>query len=132
MTPAAAADVDGWFLWTMAFFFGASLGSFLNVCIYRIPAEESVVRPSSRCPSCRNPIAWYDNVPILSWMLLGGRCRRCRTGIAGRYPFVEAATGARRSPRCGASARRRPRSSRSRSPRRCADHVHRFRPPVHP
>jgi leader peptidase (prepilin peptidase) / N-methyltransferase len=94
MTPAAAADVDGWFLWAMAFFFGASLGSFLNVCIYRIPADESVVRPSSRCPSCHNPIAWYDNVPILSWMLLGGRCRRCQTSIAARYPFVEAATGA--------------------------------------
>ena len=93
MTPAVAADVDDWFLWAMAFFFGASLGSFLNVCIYRIPAEESVVRPSSRCPSCRNPIAWYDNVPILSWMLLGGRCRRCQTSIAARYPFVEAATG---------------------------------------
>jgi leader peptidase (prepilin peptidase)/N-methyltransferase len=94
MTPAAAADVDGWFLWSLAFFFGASLGSFLNVCIYRIPADESVVRPSSRCPSCRTPIAWYDNVPILSWMLLGGRCRRCQTSIAARYPFVEAATGA--------------------------------------
>jgi leader peptidase (prepilin peptidase)/N-methyltransferase len=92
MTPAASA-ADGWFLWAIAFCFGASLGSFLNVCIYRIPADESVVSPGSRCPGCRTPIAWYDNVPVLSWMVLGGRCRRCHASIAARYPFVEAATG---------------------------------------
>jgi leader peptidase (prepilin peptidase)/N-methyltransferase len=94
MTPALAADAGGWFLSAVAFCFGASLGSFLNVCIYRIPADESVVRPSSRCPACQTPIAWYDNVPIVSWMVLGGRCRRCHATIAARYPFVEAATGA--------------------------------------
>ena len=94
MTPAVAADAGDWFLWTLAFCLGASLGSFLNVCIYRIPADESVVRPSSRCPACHTPIAWYDNVPIVSWMALGGRCRRCHGPIAARYPFVEAATGA--------------------------------------
>jgi leader peptidase (prepilin peptidase)/N-methyltransferase len=92
MTPAASA-ADGWFLWAIAFCFGASLGSFLNVCIYRIPADQSVVSPGSRCPGCRTPIAWYDNVPVLSWMVLGGRCRRCHESIAARYPFVEAATG---------------------------------------
>jgi leader peptidase (prepilin peptidase)/N-methyltransferase len=93
MTPSAAADLGGSLLSTLAFFLGASIGSFLNVCIYRIPAEESVVRPASRCPACRTPIAWYDNIPVLSWILLRGRCRRCGTAIAARYPFVEAATG---------------------------------------
>ena len=93
MTPAGAAESGGWFLWTLAFCLGASIGSFLNVCIHRIPAEESIVRPSSRCPGCRTPIAWYDNIPIVSWMVLGGRCRRCHATIAARYPFVELATG---------------------------------------
>jgi leader peptidase (prepilin peptidase)/N-methyltransferase len=92
MTPAVA-DSGAWFLWTIAFCIGAAIGSFLNVCIYRIPADESVVHPGSRCPGCRTPIAWYDNVPIVSWLVLGGRCRRCHTAIASRYPFVEAATG---------------------------------------
>jgi leader peptidase (prepilin peptidase) / N-methyltransferase len=92
MTPAAS-DPGAWFLWTVTFCVGAAIGSFLNVCIHRIPAEESVVHPGSRCPGCRAPIAWYDNVPIVSWLVLGGRCRRCRTRIASRYPFVEAATG---------------------------------------
>ncbi len=92
MTPAVS-DPGAWFLWTIAFCVGASIGSFLNVCIYRIPADESVVSPASRCPGCQAPIAWYDNVPIVSWLVLGGRCRRCHTSIAARYPFVEAATG---------------------------------------
>ena len=78
----------------LAFATGASVGSFLNVCIYRIPEDESVVRPRSRCPGCRTQLAWYDNVPIVSWLLLGGRCRSCRTSIAARYPIVEALTGA--------------------------------------
>jgi len=88
-----ASDLAGWFLCTAAFVFAACIGSFLNVCIYRIPAEESVVSPGSRCPGCRTPIAWYDNVPIVSWLVLRGRCRTCGTAIAARYPFVEAATG---------------------------------------
>ena len=82
-----------WPLLTVTFAFGAIVGSFLNVCIHRIPAEESVVRPRSRCPGCRSPIAWYDNVPIVSWMVLGARCRRCGTRIAARYPLVEAIAG---------------------------------------
>ena len=59
----------------LVFFMGASVGSFLNVCIARWPAEESVVRPRSRCPRCSSPIAWYDNVPVLSWLVLRARCR---------------------------------------------------------
>jgi leader peptidase (prepilin peptidase)/N-methyltransferase len=76
-----------------AFWFGAIYGSFLNVAVHRLPREESLVRPRSRCPRCRKPIAWYDNVPILSWVLLLGRCRHCRKPISARYPLVEAATG---------------------------------------
>lgn len=68
---------------------GAALGSFLNVCVYRWPAGESVIRPRSRCPGCGEGIAWYDNVPVLSWLLLRGRCRRCGTGISFQYPLVE-------------------------------------------
>src|SRR5262245_34733233 len=72
--------------------FGLMVGSFLNVCIGRIPAGESIVSPGSRCPSCRKPIAWYDNVPVLSYLLLGGRCRSCKTRISVRYPIVEIVT----------------------------------------
>lgn len=68
---------------------GATLGSFLNVVIARLPAGESIVRPRSRCPRCRSPIAWYDNVPVLSWLLLRGRCRRCSAPISIRYPLIE-------------------------------------------
>jgi len=71
---------------------GLVVGSFLNVCIGRLPAGESVVSPGSRCPSCRTPIRWYDNVPILSYVVLGGRCRRCRARISVRYPITEAVT----------------------------------------
>jgi leader peptidase (prepilin peptidase)/N-methyltransferase len=68
---------------------GAVVGSFLNVVIARVPAGESIVRPRSRCPGCRAPIAWWDNVPLLSWIALRGRCRTCGTGISWRYPLVE-------------------------------------------
>jgi len=72
---------------------GLAIGSFLNVCISRIPIDESVVRPGSRCPQCRKPIAKRDNIPILSYILLGGRCRHCRKKISIRYPIIEAVTG---------------------------------------
>lgn len=78
----------------LAFLFGLLFGSFLNVCIYRWPRDLSVVRPRSHCPSCQKTIAWYDNVPLLSYGLLGGRCRYCRAPIPARYPVVEFLTGA--------------------------------------
>jgi leader peptidase (prepilin peptidase)/N-methyltransferase len=71
---------------------GLMIGSFLNVCIARIPDGESIISPGSRCPSCRTAIAWYDTVPVLSYLLLGGRCRRCRARISVRYPLVELVT----------------------------------------
>jgi leader peptidase (prepilin peptidase) / N-methyltransferase len=72
---------------------GLALGSFLNVCAIRWAQDQSVVSPRSRCPGCDAPIAWYDNIPVLSWILLRGRCRRCREGISFQYPLVELATG---------------------------------------
>ena len=78
-----------WTAMGWAFAFGAVVGSFLNVVVARVPAGESIVHPRSRCPACRTPIAWHDNVPVLSWMLLRGRCRACRAGISLRYPLVE-------------------------------------------
>ncbi len=77
----------------LAFLFGLVIGSFLNVCIRRIPLGLSIVLPASRCPRCRTPIRPYDNIPVLSWVLLGGRCRACRAPISGVYPAVELLTG---------------------------------------
>ncbi|MCJ1715665.1 A24 family peptidase [Curtobacterium sp. VKM Ac-2922] len=73
--------------------FGLAIGSFLNVVVYRVPAGISVVSPPSACPSCSHPIRRRDNVPVLSWLVLLGRCRDCRTPIPVRYPAVEASTG---------------------------------------
>ncbi|PLX85752.1 MAG: prepilin peptidase [Desulfuromonas sp.] len=76
-----------------AFVLGSVVGSFLNVCIYRVPAGESIVSPRSRCPRCQAPIRWYQNIPILSYLLLRGRCGSCQVPISARYPLVEALTG---------------------------------------
>ena len=73
--------------------FGAIIGSFLNVVIHRLPLEESIVFPNSRCPSCGAAIAFYDNIPVLSYLVLGGKCRGCKKGISFRYPAVELLTG---------------------------------------
>jgi len=75
----------------VAFALGAIIGSFLNVVIHRYPIEESIVFPPSRCPACRARIRWFDNVPILAWLWLRGRCRDCRQPISPRYPLVELA-----------------------------------------
>lgn len=75
------------------FILGLVIGSFLNVCILRIPNEESVVLPSSHCPACQAQIKPYDNIPVLSWLLLGGRCRKCKASISALYPVVELLTG---------------------------------------
>lgn len=74
------------------FIFGAAVGSFLNVVIYRVPNEKSIVFPNSACPVCKNPIKPYDNIPILSWLILGGKCRACKNSISPRYPGVEILT----------------------------------------
>ncbi len=79
-------------LWALGFVIGSVLGSFLNVCIYRMPRDQSVVRPRSRCPHCGQPIAWHDNIPLLSFLRLRGACRRCGGPIAWRYPLVELLT----------------------------------------
>jgi len=81
-------------LWwsVIVFILGAVVGSFLNVCIHRLPREESIVYPSSRCPHCRQSIAWHDNIPLVSYICLKGRCRNCQEAISGRYFLIEAVT----------------------------------------
>jgi leader peptidase (prepilin peptidase)/N-methyltransferase len=78
----------------VSFVLGLLVGSFCNVCVARWPSGESVVHPRSRCPKCRNAIAWYDNIPVLSWLILGAKCRHCSLPIGWQYPLVEALTGA--------------------------------------
>ena len=72
--------------------FGAIVGSFLNVCVYRLPRGASVVWPASACATCRRALAWYENIPVLSYLVLAGRCRTCREPISARYPIVEMLT----------------------------------------
>src|SRR5688572_4138812 len=75
------------------FAFGACVGSFLNVVVWRLPRNESLVSPPSRCPKCKTRLAWFDNIPVFGWILLRGRCRYCKQPISPRYPIVEAITG---------------------------------------
>ncbi len=84
--PAGAGE---WPMFLLAALVGLAVGSFLNVCIHRIPLERSVAWPGSACPACGAPIAWSDNLPLVSWVRLGGRCRACRAGIPARYPLIE-------------------------------------------
>jgi leader peptidase (prepilin peptidase) / N-methyltransferase len=85
MSPLALASLAG--------LLGLAAGSFANVVIHRVPRRESVVRPGSRCPACGTPVAWRDNLPLASFLLLRGRCRSCRAPISPRYPLVELAMG---------------------------------------
>jgi len=84
--------LPAWFTTVCAFFFGLIIGSFLNVVIYRVPLRKSVVTPRSRCPQCGHAIAWYENVPVASYVALGGHCRACRKPISPRYAVVELLT----------------------------------------
>ncbi|MCA8997098.1 MAG: prepilin peptidase, partial [Planctomycetaceae bacterium] len=91
-----AIDLPGWFIYPYLFVFGAIIGSFLNVCIYRIPPHDrlwdqlkSLWERPSQCPRCGTGIRWFDNVPIFGWLFLRGRCRQCRMAISPRYPFIE-------------------------------------------
>jgi leader peptidase (prepilin peptidase)/N-methyltransferase len=81
-----------WLIPAFLFVFGAVIGSFLNVCIIRIPEKKSIVYPASHCPSCKTPIAFYDNIPLVSYVLLAGRCRQCKTPISFQYFIVELLT----------------------------------------
>ena len=80
-----------WFILTVVW--GCCVGSFLNVVIYRLPAGVSLLHPPSRCPDCNKSIRWYDNIPVVSWVILRGRCRYCNTRISIQYPIIEAVTG---------------------------------------
>src|SRR6266852_8589644 len=88
-----SASLNIYFFIIAFFSFGLVFGSFLNVCIYRMPRELSVVSPRSACPSCGTPIAAYDNIPVLSWIILRGKCRNCAAPISPRYAIVELITG---------------------------------------
>jgi len=84
--------VDAWLVPVVAGLFGLALGSFLNVCSLRWPEEQSVVSPPSHCPRCGEAVRWHDNIPVVSWLLLRGRCRWCAQPISIQYPLVEVAT----------------------------------------
>ena len=68
---------------------GAAIGSFLNVVVWRVPEKMSLTTPPSHCPKCNSPVRWFDNIPIISWFILRGKCRDCHEPISGRYPLVE-------------------------------------------
>ena len=82
-----------WLLAAGAALVGLCFGSFLNVCILRLPADQSLVRPPSSCPKCHTRIAWFDNIPVVSWLLLRGKCRHCGAPISVQYPLIEALVG---------------------------------------
>lgn len=85
----ALAQLGPWYFRTVAFLFGACIGSFLNVCVSRWPAGESVVKPRSRCPHCGHEITWYENIPLVSWVALRTRCSGCKRPISAVYPLLE-------------------------------------------
>jgi leader peptidase (prepilin peptidase)/N-methyltransferase len=85
--------MPAWIFTLFAGLLGLAVGSFLNVCIFRLPREQSLVWPSSHCTSCNRQLNWFENVPVVAWVVLGGRCRTCRASISVMYPLVEAFTG---------------------------------------
>ena len=85
--------IENSLLGLFVFIFGTLIGSFLNVVIYRIPKNESIAFPASKCQSCQTPLKWYHNIPIFSWLFLGGKCGFCKDPIAKQYPIVEFITG---------------------------------------
>jgi leader peptidase (prepilin peptidase)/N-methyltransferase len=84
--------IPDWLVIVFLFAIGASVGSFLNVVVYRLPRDLSIIRPGSACPSCKTPIPFYDNIPVLSWLLLMGKCRKCKSRISPRYFIIELLT----------------------------------------
>jgi leader peptidase (prepilin peptidase)/N-methyltransferase len=94
LTGPISPDAVRWLVAVWLWLLGAAVGSFLNVVVYRLPAGMSIVRPGSRCPQCLHPIRWFDNLPVVSWIILRGRCRDCRSAISIRYPLVEAGVAA--------------------------------------
>jgi leader peptidase (prepilin peptidase)/N-methyltransferase len=93
MIKPGDAAMAQWFLVLFAGLLGLLFGSFANVVIWRVPRGESIVRPGSHCPHCETPLAWYDNIPLASWLVLRGHCRTCDAAIPARYPLVELASG---------------------------------------
>jgi leader peptidase (prepilin peptidase) / N-methyltransferase len=93
MLDAETAAELRWYFATLSFIFGTLVGSFLNVCIYRVPAQRSIVKPGSHCYHCGSPVRWHDNIPILSYLILRGCCRQCGTHFSSRYAWVELLTG---------------------------------------
>ncbi len=92
---AASEGLLGYYIgiYVMVFLFGITIGSFLNVCIFRLPAGESLIKKNSHCMTCGTPIKWYDLIPVFSWLILRGKCRACSSKISGRYILVESLTG---------------------------------------
>ena len=86
-------ELPAWAGYAYFFVAGLVVGSFLNVLILRLPREQSLIKPPSRCRRCEAPIRWYDNIPVISWLMLRGRCRACSESIGARYPLIELATG---------------------------------------
>ena len=86
-------EVPFWFIAFFGVAFGLLFGSFLNVVIHRVPRHQNIAFPASTCPGCNTPIAGYDNIPVLSWLILRGKARCCKTTISGRYPLVELVGG---------------------------------------